>query len=88
MSATKDKKTGKWISRFYYTDSSGERKQFFKRGFETKKAALDFEREFLAKAEFKLSMSFAQLVELYLEDTKYRVKETTFKCKFINLFGS
>lgn len=81
MSATKDKKTGKWISRFYYTDSSGERKQFFKRGFETKKAALDFEREFLAKAEFKLSMSFAQLVELYLEDTKYRVKETTFNLR-------
>lgn len=81
MSATKDAKSGKWISRFYYTDYEGNKKQAFKRGFATKKEALEYEREFLAKAEFQVTMSFNQLVELYLDDIKHRIKETTFNLR-------
>lgn len=81
MSATKDVKSGKWISRFYYTDYEGNKKQAFKRGFLTKKEALEYEREFLAKAEFQVTMSFNQLVELYLDDIRHRIKETTFNLR-------
>ena len=39
MSASKDKKTGKWICQFYYKDSGGRRRKKFRRGFATKKDA-------------------------------------------------
>jgi integrase len=76
MSATKDS-NGTWISRFYYDDHEGTRKQKFKRGFKTKKEALEYEREFLAKAEYKISMTFESLVEIYLNDISHRLRETT-----------
>ena len=45
MPAYKDKKTGKWYASFYYANWKGVREKKMKRGFETKKAALDWERE-------------------------------------------
>lgn len=83
MSATRDNKSGKWISRFYYTDYEGNRKQAFKRGFTTKKEALEYEREFLAKTEFQVTITFNQLIELYMADIKHRIKETTFNLRKI-----
>lgn len=80
MSASKSKNGG-WISRFYYTTYNGERKQAFKRGFNTKKEALEYERDFLAKAEFQVSMSFKNMCELYLEDMSHRVKPTTYNLR-------
>ena len=47
MPVYKDEKTGSWYAKFYYEGFLGERKTKFKRGFETKKDALDYEREFL-----------------------------------------
>ncbi len=76
MPATKDL-NGTWTARFYYTDSHGTRKQKFTRGFKTKKEALEYEREFIAKSEFSVDMKFQSLYELYFEDLKHRVKETT-----------
>lgn len=77
MPALKDDKSGNWISRFYYTDYNGERKQKFKRGFKTKKEAMEFEREFISKSEFSVTMSFRSLYELYIEDIKHRLKPGT-----------
>ena len=48
MPATKDK-NGTWVSRFYYVDYQGNRLRTFKRGFKTKRDALEYEREFLLK---------------------------------------
>ncbi|MEG2347993.1 MAG: site-specific integrase [Cetobacterium sp.] len=76
MSATKAT-NGTWTSRFYYTNYTGERKQAFKRGFKTKKEALEYERDYLAKAEFNVTMKFESLIELYLEDIAHRIKPTT-----------
>ncbi len=80
MPASKSK-SGSWISRFYYTTYNGERKQAFKRGFSTKKEALEYERDFLAKAEFQVSMSFKNLCYLYLDDISHRVKATTYNLR-------
>ncbi|MEG0517008.1 MAG: site-specific integrase [Cetobacterium sp.] len=80
MPATKDK-NGTWVSRFYYTTYTGEKKQSFKRGFKTKKEALEYEREFLSTKNFTSDITFRKLAELYLNDIKNRIKETTFLSK-------
>jgi len=68
MSAMKDKKTGKWNAYFRYTNWKGERKQKLKRGFPTRREALDWEREFLQQQAADIDMSFASFVELYRRD--------------------
>lgn len=47
MNLSKDKKTGKWLCQFYYTDWQGNRKKKFKRGFRTKSEAEAWARDFL-----------------------------------------
>ena len=78
---------GTWTSRFYVTDYKGERKQKKRRGFATKREAQEFEREFLAKSNLNLDMSFQSLYDLYMEDMKHRLKQHTFISKeyIINL---
>ena len=51
MPAYKDKKTGKWYASFYCMNWKGVREKKMKRGFETKKAALEWEREFLRQSK-------------------------------------
>ena len=65
MSVAKDPKTGKWYSKFRYTDWTGKRVQKKKTGFITKREAQEWEREFLTKAAASCDMSFASLVELW-----------------------
>lgn len=77
MPAVKDKKTGKWIARFYSSNLQGEKIQHFKRGFLTKKEALEYEREFLSKNNFSTDMNFLSLYELYMEDISARLRQHT-----------
>ena len=65
------------MASFWYLDWTGNRKKKKKEGFERKKDAQDFEREFLLKAEKRCDMSFASLVQLYQEDADHRVRGTT-----------
>lgn len=81
MPAYKDKKRGTWYASFYYTDWHGERKLKKKRGFARKKDAEDYEREFLRKGARSSDMSFASLVELYLDDMRPRLRESTMRSK-------
>lgn len=46
MPAYKDNKTGTWFVKFYCKDWTGENKQIKKRGFATKREALDYERNY------------------------------------------
>lgn len=62
MPAYKDKVTGTWYVKFYSKDWTGERKQIKRRGFETKKDALDFERNFKVREEYNLDMTFDELL--------------------------
>lgn len=95
MPANKDQATGKWTSQFYYTDWTGERKKKKKRGFETKKEALAWEREFLEKQQGSPDITMKSLIELYLEDMGTRLRKSTmdgkqyiFKDKIIPYFGN
>lgn len=81
MAAFKEKGKMSWEAVFYYTDYQGNRKQKHKRGFKTKKEALEWEREFLAKSEFNIEMSFKSLYELYIDDLKHRIRENTLRIK-------
>lgn len=65
------------MASFWYMDWTGKRKKKKKEGFDRKKDAQDFEREFLLKAEKRYDMSFASLVQLYQEDADHRVRGTT-----------
>ena len=79
MPAYKDKERGTWYASFYYTDWKGERKLKKKRGFPRKKDAEAFEEEFLRKGSQSCDMTFASMLELYLEDMRPRLKENTMK---------
>lgn len=81
MPAYKDKKTGRWYASFYYETWNGIRQKKMKRGFETKKAALEWEREFLMKSKADLDMKFESFVEIYVSDLKQRLKLSTFITK-------
>ena len=81
MSAYKDEKTETWYAYFRYTDWTGERKQKMKRGFPTRREALEWERSFLQKSAADLSMSFEDFVTVYMTDMKNRIREHTWMTK-------
>ena len=49
MAANKEKGKNTWECQFYYEDWTGTRKKKHKRGFKTKKEALEWEKAFLNK---------------------------------------
>ena len=77
----------KWRVACYYTNWKGERKKHDKRGFTSKKEALEYEHAFLAKASKDINMSFDSFVDAYMEDMKPQVKKSTFanKTQLINM---
>jgi len=81
MSAYKDDKAKTWYAYFRFTDWTGTRKQKMKRGFPTKRKALEWEREFLQKTAADLSMSFESFVEIYMNDMRSRIRESTMQTK-------
>ena len=80
MPAYKDK-NGTWYAAFYCTDWKGVRKKKFKRGFETKKAAQEWERKFLLESTADLNMEFNQFVGIYIRDRGDRLRENTWTTK-------
>jgi len=94
MSAFKDKNTAKWNAYFRYTDWKGIRQQKLKRGFSTKREALDWEREFLQQKTMDMDMTFGAFIEVYSGDMKERLKLNTWltkehiiKAKLLSAFG-
>ena len=71
----------KWKVSCYYTDWTGERKRHIKRGFETKREALEYESIFLAKTSKDINMGFGSFIDIYLEDIKPQIKKSTFATK-------
>ncbi len=67
MAAFKNKDNGTWYVQFRYTDWKGERQQKLKRGFATKREALEWEREFLMEKQADVNMTFESFVALYLK---------------------
>ena len=81
MPAYKDSNTGTWFVKFYCKDWTGENKQIKKRGFATKREALDYERNYKIRQENNLDMTFGEFWKLYTEDVKNRVKLNTWLTK-------
>ena len=81
MSVFKNENNGTWYSLVRYTNWKGERKQKCKRGFATRKEALDWEREFLQQQSADMDMSFSAFVDLYSRDMKTRLRLNTWQTK-------
>ena len=77
MSVTRDKKTGKWMSQIRVKDWTGKEIHKKKRGFNTKKEALQWERDFISQSSGSLGMSFMDFIELYIQDMEKRLKPST-----------
>lgn len=77
MSVTKDKKTGKWMSQTRVKNWTGKEIHKKKRGFITKKEALQWERDFINQSSGSLGMSFMDFIELYIQDMEKRLKPST-----------
>jgi len=81
MPVYKDKGRNTYYVKMYYTDWTGERKQKLKRGFKLQREAKEWERAFLERQAGSPDMSFYALYELYLEDIRARLKESSVNTK-------
>ena len=81
MPAYKDKTTGKWYVQFWHTDYHGKKKKKMKRGFSRKSDALKWESEYKLKMAGSPDMTFASLMEHYLDDSRTRMKASTMQTK-------
>lgn len=77
MAVTKEKNKKTYEVFLYYKDAFGEKQRLHKRGFPTKREALEWEREFHYKLNFNPDMLFETLYNLYLEDISCRVRTHT-----------
>ena len=59
MPANKDQKRGTWVCRFEYKDWKGETRTVYKRGFLTRRDAVQYEMDFKLRLAGDLDMSFA-----------------------------
>ncbi|MCL2014760.1 MAG: site-specific integrase, partial [Defluviitaleaceae bacterium] len=95
MPVYKDEQRGTWFISCYYVDWDGKRRLKKKRGFERRKDAQSYEREFLLKQSKLPTITFGLLVDNYNEDMEHRLRGTTKAVKnyvvqkhFIPFFGN
>ena len=81
MSAYKDTKQGTWYVSFRYIDWTGNKTQKLKRGFKTKKEALNYEKEFMRKTAADMKMEMGSFIEVYFEDKRKELKENSIRNK-------
>ena len=71
MPPYRDEKLNTWYCQFYYTDWQGNKKKKKKRGFKSKKEAVDWERNFILSANANMDMT----LEFYwYGSTYYRIQ--------------
>lgn len=81
MPVYKDEKRNTWYCKCNYRDWLGESKSKMKRGFVTKKEALEWEREFLQRQSASMDMKLSSFVDVYFEDKSPRLKERSIMTK-------
>lgn len=74
MSVTKDGDTGRWMSQIRVTDWTGKTIHKKKRGFATKKEALQWERDFISQSTGSLGMTFGDCALPGFVDSKNEEK--------------
>ena len=80
MPVYKDK-NGKWYAKFRYKDWKEETKNVMKRGFATKRDALQWEKDFHMRRDGSMDMTFSEFVKVYREDRTPRLKQSTLDTK-------
>lgn len=81
MPAYKDDKKSSWYTAFYYQNWQGAKVKKLKRGFPTKREALEWERRFLLQQSNNLDMTFGDFVKIYTSDMGARIREHTWETK-------
>ena len=81
MKAEKDKKTGKWLIQYRYTDWQGKRRKSTKRGFATKREAEEWLRNFLITQKADFDMKFEDFWKMNCADMETRLREHTMRTK-------
>ena len=82
MPVYKDKARNTWLATFSFYDNRGVRKSFKKRGFKTKREALEWEAEHRGQMTGSLEISFKTFVEdTYLDSMTVRLKPDTMAIK-------
>ena len=81
MKAEKDKKTGKWLIQYRYTDWQGKRRKSTKRGFATKREAEEWLRNFLITQKADFDMKFENFWKMYYAEMETRLREHTMRTK-------
>ena len=77
MPAYKDSKSNSWYAKFNYKNWKGETKFTTKRGFATKREAVDYERQFKLHIAGDLDMNFEEFVKIYREEHYPRIRVST-----------
>lgn len=77
MIARKNPSTGKWDAQYSYTDWQGKRKKTTKRGFRTKREAVEWYDHFRATQDADFNMLFKDFIEIYMEDQSHRLRQHT-----------
>ena len=81
MPVFRNESNGTWYVMARYVDWQGNHKQKCKRGFKTKREALEWERVFHLQQSADMDMSFESFVDIYKNDIRSRIKETTWLTK-------
>lgn len=72
----------KYLAKVYYKNYLGILKPHVKRGFDTKRAAKAYERDYIARHKGNCSMPFSQICEEYMKDAEINgLREGTLKYK-------
>jgi integrase len=79
--AYREKDTKKWTAQWFEPTANGEKKKRRKRGFDTKRDALEYERQKKLNGARSMDMKLSEFVEVYYEDKKNDLKERTMKNK-------
>ena len=81
MSVYKDKERDSWYVSFHYYDWTSKNCRKLKRGFKTRREAVEWERHFRMKEAANLDMTFRDFVEEYEIDMKPKLKQNTWMTK-------
>lgn len=81
MAAYKDDERGTWFVSFHYIDWTAKNCRKVKRGFRTRREALEWEKYFLLKESSSIQMIFKEFVEVYTNDMKPKLKRNTWITK-------
>lgn len=79
MSVYYDKEQKSWYCKFRYRDWCGNSRSTTKRGFERKKDALEYERNFRAQSQSKPTITLSAMADEYLADYKLHYKANSYR---------